>query len=254
MTDTQSSNASPASISPPNTAGDQSTRVMPKALVLVAALFLIARIADIGFQISRNATPQTVQQSVQWHELPEVSAGTFTKKQEFVPPPVLDVSPETMKEIDKVLAMSSAQNKYVLYEFYAPWSDPCKKMETTSLTNEQVSSLIDQHFMPFRVTDRLKQLGKNPRLVTDLQKKFRIFAFPTLVIVDEKGETAATLVGNCSSLTTYRFLSRAVHSLEQKSRANQTHKIGTTSSGMRGIVSTTTPPAYPTLAVKSPKG
>ncbi len=254
MTDTKFSNAVPASTSPLNTAGDQSTRVMPKALVLVAALFLIARIADIGFQISRNATPQPVQQSVQWHELPEISAGAFTTKQEFVPPPVLDVSPETMKEIDKVLAMSSAQNKYVLYEFYAPWSDPCKKMETTSLTNAQVSSLIDQHFMPVRVTDRLKQLGKNPRLVTDLQKKFRIFAFPTLVIVDEEGETAATLVGNCSSLTTYRFLSRAIHSLEQKSQANRAQKIGNATSGMSEIVSATTSPAYPTLAVKSPKG
>lgn len=244
-----------------NTANDRSTTVMPKALVLIAAIFLIARIGDIGFQIARARAPQPVQQAIQWHDLPELTAGAFTTKQEFVPPPVLDVSPETMKEIEKVLELSRAENKYVIYEFYAPWSDPCKKMESTSLTNAQVNTLIDQHFMPFRVTDRLKQLGKNPRLVTDLQKKFRIFAFPTLVIVDERGETVATLVGNCSSLTTYRFLSRAIHALEEKTKARQAIRIGTAPAdrdrvpaGMSGIVSGTTAPSNETLALQSPKG
>lgn len=240
---------------PSNPANDKSTTVMPKALVLIAAVFLIARITDIGFQIARARAPQPVHQTIQWHELPEMTAGAFTTKQEFVPPPVQDVSPETKKEMERVLALGLAQNKYVLYEFYAPWSDPCKKMESTSLTNAQVNELIDRHFMPFRVTDRLKQLGKNPRLVTELQKKFRIFAFPTLVIVDEHGETAATLVGNCSSLTTYRFLSRAVHSLEQKSKGRSA-VIGSVEKqgGMSGIVSSTTPPGYQTLALGSPRG
>jgi len=151
---------------------DRSTTVMPKALVLIAAIFLIARIADIGFQIAKARAPQPVQQAIQWHDLPELRAGNFKTKQEFVPPPVLDVSPETKTELDKVLTLSRTANKYVIYEFYSPESDPCRKMESTSLTNAQVNSLIDQHFMPFRVTDRLKQLGKNPRLVTDLQKKF----------------------------------------------------------------------------------
>lgn len=195
---------------------DRSTTVMPKVLVLIAAIFLVARITDIGFQIARTRAPQPVQQAIQWHELPEMTAGAFKTKQEFVPPPVLDVSPETKLEIEKILKLSRAEDKFIIYEFYAPWSDPCRKMESTSLTNAQINTLIDEHFIPFRVTDQLKQLGKNPRLVTELQKKFRIFAFPTLVIVDQRGETAATLVGNCSSLTTYRFLSRALHSLKQK--------------------------------------
>lgn len=235
-------------------ANDKSTTIMPKALVILAAVFLVARLTDIGFQIARARAPQPVQQAIQWHELPELTAGSFKTKQEFVPPPVLDVSPETKKEMERVLALSLAQNKYVIYEFYAPWSDPCRKMESTSLTNAQVNDLIDQHFMPFRVTDRLKQLGKNPRLVTDLQKKFRIFAFPTLVIVDERGETAATLVGNCSSLTTYRFLSRAIHSLEHKSKARSA-VIGRSLTGEEtGIVSTTTPRCDQTLALQSPKG
>jgi thiol-disulfide isomerase/thioredoxin len=204
---------------------ERSTSDMPRALVVVAAFFLCARLVDMGISIAKAATPQPIAQSVRWQEMVPLNSPAEFAKQEFVPPPVLDVSPESMKEIEKVLADSRARNKYVLYEFYAPWSDPCKKMESTSLSNSQVDKLIDQSFFPVRVTDRLKELGKNPRLVTDLQKKFRIFAFPTLVIVDSNGETAATLVGNCSSLTTYRFLSRSLHSLDLKSRATKIRSV-----------------------------
>lgn len=198
---------------------DKSTTVMPKVLVLVAAVFLGARLIDLGIGLSRQSSEKPVRQVIHWQDMPCLREASADAKQEFVPPPPQDVSPESLKEIEKLLVQSSAQNKYVLYEFYAPWSDPCKKMESTSLSNAQINRLVEQRFMPVRVTDRLKEAGKNPRLVTDLQKKFRIFAFPTLVIVDENGEPAATLVGNCSSLTTYRFMSRALHSLDQKSKA-----------------------------------
>ncbi|MBX3135051.1 thioredoxin family protein [Candidatus Obscuribacterales bacterium] len=204
---------------------ERSTSDMPRALVVIAAVLLCARLIETGVSLAQTSTRQAPRESVQWQEMVPLNSAAALSRQEFVPPPVLDVSPDSMREIEKVLSASRAQNKFVLYEFYAPWSDPCKKMESTSLSNAQVDKLIDEHFMPVRVTDRLKELGKNPRLVTDLQKKFRIFAFPTLVIVDSEGETAATLVGNCSSLTTYRFLSRALHTLDLKSRATKIRSI-----------------------------
>lgn len=199
---------------------EYSTATMPKALVAVAIVLFVARLTDVGITLIKTGSPEPPRQSIQWEELVPLNGNSSSYVQEFTPPPVLDVSPESSREIAKVVEESRAQGKYVLYEFYAPWSDPCKKMESTSLSNAQVDKLIDEHFMPVRVTDRLKELGKNPRLVTDLQKKFRVFAFPTLVIVDDRGELCSTLVGNCSSLTTYRFLSRSLFTLERKARAH----------------------------------
>lgn len=199
---------------------DYSTATMPKALVVVAIALFVARLVDVGINLVKASSAEPPRQSIQWQELVPLNANSSSSVQEFTPPPVLDVSPESSSEIAKLLKESRAQGKYLLYEFYAPWSDPCKKMESTSLSNAQVDKLIDEHFMPVRVTDRLKELGKNPRLVTDLQKKFRVFAFPTLVIVDDKGEIASTLVGNCSSLTTYRFLSRSLFTLDRKADAH----------------------------------
>lgn len=103
------------------------------------------------------------------------------------------------------------EEKLVLYEFRAQWSDPCKQMEKSALANQQVAEIVNNQFMPIRITDITHERGKNPQFITDLEKRYRVFALPTLVVVKEDGGQVGSLVGNCSSLTTYRFLSRAFH-------------------------------------------
>jgi thiol-disulfide isomerase/thioredoxin len=97
------------------------------------------------------------------------------------------------------------KDKPRLYEFYAAWCNPCERLEHDVMTNDE----IEQNFVPLRVVDRQKEDGKNSKFVMELQKRYRIFAFPTLVAVDVNGEPIGLLVGNSSSLSVYRFLSRA---------------------------------------------
>ena len=40
---------------------------------------------------------------------------------------------------------SASQGKLVIYQFYAQWSDPCKRMENTSLHNQQICELVRFH-------------------------------------------------------------------------------------------------------------
>ena len=128
---------------------------------------------------------------------------------EFIHPPA---TPTGVKwsQFPQEVSTSSPQ-KLTLYEFYADWCDPAKSMEGTTLANTQIRELIEEKFIPVRVTDRVREDGKNPTAIVDLQKKYRIFAFPTLVIADANGDAQSTLVGSCSSLTTYRFLSRTLN-------------------------------------------
>lgn len=193
---------------------DRSTSMTPRALLVVAALFMGARVVDFGINcLQPNAA--AAQSSINWQNMPASANAINAQAVPPRPPVAQEMAPETVEEIKNLLEASKAQHKFVIYEFYADWSDPCKKMETSALSNAQIKELIDAHYMPVRITDKFKETGgRNPRLVTDLQKKFRVFAFPTLVIVDSVGEPAATLVGNCSSLTIYRFLSRSLYSLE----------------------------------------
>jgi thiol:disulfide interchange protein len=190
---------------------DRSVSMMPKALIFVACVLLCARLIQLG--ISWNQGTQAPAQSVDWQTPPSLATFTAAGKKQAPPPVVPDLSPETIAEMEKIRDKSIAAGKPVLYEFYANWSDPCKKMESTSLSNSQIQAVIKERFYPVRITDRQKETGSNPKIITELQKKYRIFAFPTLVVIDSSGQPVGTLVGNCSSLTTYRFLSRALYGL-----------------------------------------
>lgn len=158
---------------------DRSATATPRQWIALAVVLLVARVVASGIDL---AHPAATPQGVQWHDIPSFHS------------------------------TATVANKLIIYEFYANWCDPCKRMEHGALSNRQIKELIEGRFVPLRVTDYLKEHGKNPQYVTDLQKRYRIFAFPTLVVVGADGEPVGSLVGCCSSLTTYRFLSRVLNS------------------------------------------
>lgn len=103
---------------------------------------------------------------------------------------------------------NKAKKKRRLYEFYAAWCNPCERLERDVMTNAEIREYIEGNFCPIRVVDRQREDGHNDKLVSDLQKRYRVFAFPTIVATKEDGEALGSLVGNSSSLAVYRFLSR----------------------------------------------
>ena len=190
---------------------DRSVSYMPRWLIVSAALLVVLRIGDVV--LSRlHATQSVKSQSISWAQIPSRSELTAEAKRLAAAPakPVMELSTESQKHLQDLLADAKANNKLLLLEFYADWSDPCKKMEATSLSNSQVAALVGKSFMPVRINDTQKQFGVNAKFVADLQKRYRVFAFPTLIIVGADESPIASLIGNCSSLTTYRFLSRAL--------------------------------------------
>ncbi len=163
---------------------DVSATAAPKVLISIAAGLLVARV--IACIIGVTAPPPDAK-AIAW---------TDPTSYKILPPP--------------------EEKKLIIYEFYAQWSDPCKRMEATALSNKQVSDVVSRDFVPIRITDVSHEKGKNPPWVQELQKRYRIFALPTLVVVDNRGENVGSLIGNCSSLTTYRFLSRSLHNRDVK--------------------------------------
>lgn len=106
----------------------------------------------------------------------------------------------------------SSSGKLRLYEFYAEWCSPCVRLERDVMTNSEIRSFIQDNFETVRITDRQREDGRNAGIVGEMQKKYRVFAFPTLVVTRSDGKAVGSMVGNASSLSVYRFLSRAVHS------------------------------------------
>jgi len=159
-------------------AAETSTTYMPRALLVAAIVLIVARVA-VWAATGQPDSPSQVS-SIRWTAL------------------------EDFKEKE-----AATRGKLVLYKFCAAWSDPCERLESEVLINHKVSDLANSDFMPVSVTDRLREDGKNTEQTADLQKRYHVFAFPTLVIADASGNTKGMLVGCSSSLATYRFLARA---------------------------------------------
>lgn len=188
---------------------DRSTTAFPRELVAIAAVLLVIR---LGLQAFEFAFPAQAKTHISWHEALSIGPdGHFGKVQlppadqakEKAPPPA---DQETAAAAKAIAGAAGVAGRPVLLQFYADWCAPAKRMENTVLVNNEIRQLVADKFVPVRVTDRLKEDGKNARLVSDLQKRYRVFVFPTLVVVGPNGEAKASLVGNCSSLTTYKFL------------------------------------------------
>lgn len=191
---------------------ERSVSYMPKWLVISAFILVALRIGDVV--VSRIQSHNVVNNGggISWAQIPSRDQLEAEAKRIASTPakPVMELSPESQEQLHELLAEAKASGKLLLLEFYADWSDPCKKMEATSMSNSQVASLVGDRFMPVRINDTQKQFGVNARFVADLQKRYRVFAFPTLIIIGADESPVASLIGNCSSLTTYRFLSRAL--------------------------------------------
>jgi thiol:disulfide interchange protein len=127
------------------------TRALPRLLMVLAAALLVARVAT-GFFESRHPVASPIER-VTWEP---VAAGE---------------------------AKSEATGTPLLYEFSAEWCGPCRLMQREVFDDAQASEMINRLYVPVRLVDRQREEGRNPPDVTALQARYRIEAFPTLVIV-----------------------------------------------------------------------
>jgi thiol:disulfide interchange protein DsbD len=92
-------------------------------------------------------------------------------------------------------AAVAASTKPVLYDFTAAWCGPCRQLEADVYRNPELAAQINARFTPVKVVDRRREDGANRAEVESLQERFRVEAFPTVVIVDGSGAAAAKMEG-----------------------------------------------------------
>jgi thiol:disulfide interchange protein len=193
---------------------DRSAIRTPLVFLAVAGALLLLR---VGFTATAATLPNDPQPTA-WKTAADADKDLLPGTADIIEPTELSIKPKASEAKPKPVLLSIplsesdkaelASGKLVLYEFVSDWSDPCKNMEQNALSNRNITKVISTKFVPIRITDRVREDGKNPHWIANLQKRYHVFALPTLIVVDKQGDQKAALIGNCSSLTVERFLNR----------------------------------------------
>ena len=90
---------------------------------------------------------------------------------------------------------SRATGKPILYDFTAEWCQPCHLLDAAVFKDTRAAGEINEKFIPVRVTDRRQEDGSNSPEVDELQKKYSVRAFPTVIFANAEGTELGRMEG-----------------------------------------------------------
>lgn len=97
--------------------------------------------------------------------------------------------------LDEAAPLAASTGKPILYDFTADWCQPCHMLDAQVFQNAEVANAINAQFIPVRVVDRQREEGRNPPPVAELQQRYGVRGFPTVVFADAGGSERARLEG-----------------------------------------------------------
>ena len=109
----------------------------------------------------------------------------------------------------EALQTSRVSGKPILYDFTAEWCGPCHALDGEGWTDARIAGFVNESFVPARVMDRVREEGKNPAWMDELQQKYRVNAFPTLVVAAPDGREIAMTQGYRGKQKLLEFLAGA---------------------------------------------
>ncbi len=112
-------------------------------------------------------------------------------------------------EFDRAAQTASNSGRPILYDFSAEWCGPCQKMRDEVFTDEKLAHGIGAMVVPVKVVDQQREQGHNAAWVDSLQRAHKVTAFPTLIVVDAKGQVVDRLEGYPGSQQLVQWLSTA---------------------------------------------
>lgn len=90
---------------------------------------------------------------------------------------------------DEAVKMAASKGKLIFIDCYTSWCGPCKTLSEEVFTAKIVKDYFDKNFINLKID---MEKGEGP----DLAKKFKIKGYPTLLLIDGKGNIVHEKVGS----------------------------------------------------------
>jgi thiol:disulfide interchange protein len=106
-------------------------------------------------------------------------------------------------------SVSARFHRPLLYDFTAAWCAPCHLLDSEGWADPAIAAIVNGSFVPARVVDRSREDGTNLPWIAELQQRYSVSAFPTLVVADSSGRELARMEGYMGKERLVKFLEDA---------------------------------------------
>ena len=114
---------------------------------------------------------------------------------------------------DDAVRQSHDNGKPVLLDFSADWCGPCQMLRHEVFDNEAAATTVKAAVIPVSLVDQVRERGGNPPALEQLQRRFDVQAFPTLVILAPGSGRSARRVGYAGDAETLRWITETAAKL-----------------------------------------
>ena len=126
--------------------------------------------------------------------------------------PVKD-QPSSWTSFNAAMEESQRTGKPVLIDFNAEWCPPCQRLKREVFDDWSLGRAVQVAVIPVSIVDRIREEGRNAEEVQDLQRRYSVDAFPTLVVTSARTGRSVQARGYGGPQATMAWINQAAKSV-----------------------------------------